>query len=774
MIKIIDKMNEVLNILCLEDSPRDAEIIRELLKDAGYNLNIDCTATEKEFVSLLRSQKYNLILSDFKLPGFDGFGALRWSLEICPNVPFICVSGSIGESLAVEMLKKGAVDYVLKDRIERLPSAIQRAIDETKAKESHQQAEEKVREMKTLLQASIESPKDMIVLSISNNYEYLAFNSFHKEVMKQAYGKDVKNGINLLDCITIEDDRRKAKVNYDRALAGESHTTIEEYGDLNRYYYETRYNPIINDKNEIIGATAFSANITERKQAEKSLLESERKLREAQEMAHLGFWHWDIKTGDVEWSEEVFKIFCLDPKVFTPHIDSILTLSPWPEDNKRDKELINSAIKTHSPGSYEQKFLRPDKSIGHYYSTFQGNYSENGDLVSIVGTVLDITERKLAEEKLSLLVSRQNAILSAVPDIIMEVDNHKIYTWANKSGIEFFGDDVIGQKADFYFEGEQETYQLVQSLFNGVENTIYVESLQRRRDGEERLLAWYCRVLKDESGIVIGALSSALDITERKQAEEKIKILNESLEQRVIERTGQLEDANKELEAFAYSVSHDLRAPLRAIDGFSKFVLDDYENKLDSEGKRLLHLIRSNTQKMDQLITDLLALSRVTRCELNYSGIDMTQMGISMFNEIKAPDVPDKISLKVDTLPEAYADPTYIRQVWSNLIANAIKFSSKEKKPSIKICGRTENGFNVYYVKDNGVGFNPEYTNKLFGVFQRLHKSDDFEGTGVGLAIVQRIIHRHGGKVWAEGEEGKGATFWFSLPVKKESENKVS
>jgi len=767
-------MNEVLNILCLEDSPRDAEIIRELLKDAGYNLNIDCTATEKEFVSLLRSQKYNLILSDFKLPGFDGFGALRWSLEICPNVPFICVSGSIGESLAVEMLKKGAVDYVLKDRIERLPSAIQRAIDETKAKESHQQAEEKVREMKTLLQASIESPKDMIVLSISNNYEYLAFNSFHKEVMKQAYGKDVKNGINLLDCITIEDDRRKAKVNYDRALAGESHTTIEEYGDLNRYYYETRYNPIINDKNEIIGATAFSANITERKQAEKSLLESERKLREAQEMAHLGFWHWDIKTGDVEWSEEVFKIFCLDPKVFTPHIDSILTLSPWPEDNKRDKELINSAIKTHSPGSYEQKFLRPDKSIGHYYSTFQGNYSENGDLVSIVGTVLDITERKLAEEKLSLLVSRQNAILSAVPDIIMEVDNHKIYTWANKSGIEFFGDDVIGQKADFYFEGEQETYQLVQSLFNGVENTIYVESLQRRRDGEERLLAWYCRVLKDESGIVIGALSSALDITERKQAEEKIKILNESLEQRVIERTGQLEDANKELEAFAYSVSHDLRAPLRAIDGFSKFVLDDYENKLDSEGKRLLHLIRSNTQKMDQLITDLLALSRVTRCELNYSGIDMTQMGISMFNEIKAPDVPDKISLKVDTLPEAYADPTYIRQVWSNLIANAIKFSSKEKKPSIKICGRTENGFNVYYVKDNGVGFNPEYTNKLFGVFQRLHKSDDFEGTGVGLAIVQRIIHRHGGKVWAEGEEGKGATFWFSLPVKKESENKVS
>jgi signal transduction histidine kinase len=254
---------------------------------------------------------------------------------------------------------------------------------------------------------------------------------------------------------------------------------------------------------------------------------------------------------------------------------------------------------------------------------------------------------------------------------------------------------------------------------------------------------------------------------ELKNDEEKIRAFNTELEQRIIERTSQLEAANKELEAFAYSVSHDLRAPLRAVDGFSKFVLEDYENKLDSEGKRLLNLIRSNIQKMDQLITDLLALSRVARCELNFSGIDMTQMAISMFKETAAQDVHDKINLKVDQLPEAYADPTYLRQVWANLIANAIKFSSKEMKPSIKICGRTENGFNVYYVKDNGVGFNPEYAHKLFGVFQRLHKSDDFEGTGVGLAIVQRIIHRHGGKVWAEGEEGKGAIFYFSLPVKK-------
>ncbi|MBN2861954.1 MAG: GHKL domain-containing protein [Bacteroidales bacterium] len=258
-----------------------------------------------------------------------------------------------------------------------------------------------------------------------------------------------------------------------------------------------------------------------------------------------------------------------------------------------------------------------------------------------------------------------------------------------------------------------------------------------------------------------------IDITEGNPANKMLVNLNRQLQQSLIERTSQLESANKNLDAFAYSVSHDLRAPLRAVDGFSRFLMEDYQDRLDSECLRLLNLIRSNVQKMDQLIVELLALSKIIRCELNLSRIDMTQMAISMFNEKAAPDVVDRIEFTVDPLPEAIADPTYLKLVWANLISNAIKFSSKGKKPSIRIYGQSESGFNDYHVKDNGAGFNPEYTHKLFGVFQRLHKSDDFEGTGMGLAIVQRIIHRHGGKVWTEGAEGKGATFSFSLPVRK-------
>jgi len=316
-------------------------------------------------------------------------------------------------------------------------------------------------------------------------------------------------------------------------------------------------------------------------------------------------------------------------------------------------------------------------------------------------------------------------------------------------------------------EDRQRDWDAFQRVVRGETHDYRLEKRYVRKEGS---LVWVnvnMTVIRDADGQPLRTMATIEDITERKRMEEEIHRMNAELEQRVIERTAQLETANKELEAFAYSVSHDLRAPLRAIDGFSRFVLEDYKEKLDDEGKRLLNIIRTNTQKMDHLITDLLALSRVSRTGMSLSRIDMTTLVNSMYHEIASPEIQQKFIFLVEPLPDAFGDPILMRQLWSNLISNAIKYTLPKEERRIEIGSRAEGGMNVYYIKDTGVGFNPDYMHKLFGLFQRLHNAEEFEGTGVGLSIVRRIIHRHGGKVWAEGKVNEGATFWFSLPIKE-------
>ena len=285
------------------------------------------------------------------------------------------------------------------------------------------------------------------------------------------------------------------------------------------------------------------------------------------------------------------------------------------------------------------------------------------------------------------------------------------------------------------------------------------EETSHQPDGEHTYLA--LKFPLAESGQVPHAMGGvSTDITDRKRQERELAELNDELAHSLAETKA----INQELEAFSYSVSHDLRAPLRAIDGFARILEEDYAPALDAEGRRVLGVVRTNAKSMARLIDDLLAFSRTSRRPMELAELDMTAVANQAVESLHLGGGLETPEIVVSALPPAQGDAAMLRQVFANLIANAVKFSRGRAAARVEVEGEARGAEAVFRVRDNGVGFDPRYAEQLFGVFQRLHKSEDFEGTGVGLAIVQRIVHRHGGRVWAEGRPGVGATFSFTLP----------
>jgi PAS domain S-box-containing protein len=376
-----------------------------------------------------------------------------------------------------------------------------------------------------------------------------------------------------------------------------------------------------------------------------------------------------------------------------------------------------------------------------------------------------------SEEKLRLknLVFNASIAANSISDIngiITEVNDAFLKAWGYPHK-----DHAIGKAISEFMIYPDEGALIVKALLKyGEWEGDYTA---RKMDGSSFIAHGLATIIRDDTGNTIGYQSSVLDVTEWKNQEVEIRILNEELEKKVISRTEQLETANKELESFSYSVSHDLRAPLRAVHSYTNILLEEYENKLDEDGKRLCRIISSSAIQMGCLIDDLLSFSRIGRSTLNPAKLEMKSIAKAGFEEALQESRNKEINITIDKLHQVKGDPGLIKLVWNNLISNAIKYTSKKKKPEIIIGSAQVNGMINYFIRDNGVGFDMQYNHKLFGVFQRLHSEREFEGNGVGLAIVQRIIQKHNGKVWAESEVGKGATFYFSLPANGAEEKEI-
>ncbi|MDY6942775.1 MAG: PAS domain S-box protein [Pseudomonadota bacterium] len=396
--------------------------------------------------------------------------------------------------------------------------------------------------------------------------------------------------------------------------------------------------------------------------------------------------------------------------------------------------------------------------------------SDTGQPRRMIGTRLDVTDRKKAQLDMLDAAVMLQTVLDAIPVRVFWKDRNLCYLGFNKLFAQDAGLDetkqILGQDdRNLVWSEQAELYRADDAaVIASGEAKLHYEEPQTTPRGDTIWLETTKVPLRNAAGEIIGVMGTYQDITERKRAEQEIRELNRELESRVAQRTAELEDAYRELESFSYSVSHDLRAPLRAISGLIHNLKADYAQQLDSRGRNHMQLISKGAAEMDQLIDDILLLSRVTRATLRQRDIDLSSMAQAEITKLAHNDRTHSVTTQVEPNLRAWADPKLLRIALENLLGNAWKFSLRTGRAHIEVGHTTIQGEPAFFVRDNGAGFNMAYADKLFTPFQRLHPASEFEGTGIGLATVKRVISKHGGRVWAESVIDQGSTFYFTLP----------
>jgi PAS domain S-box-containing protein len=561
------------------------------------------------------------------------------------------------------------------------------------------------------------------------------------------------------------DDLERSLQVWNKAVVTESSYEIEyrmrRHDGVYRHMLARGF-PVFREDGSILEWVGACIDITESKLAEEVLKISKERLLFATEGANLGIWNWNIVTGELIWSNQCKALFGVPPDETMSYQRFSDALHP--DDRERTDKAVKDSLDNHKDFDIEYRSLWPDESIHWLTAKGRGFYDATGKAVRLEGIVLDITERKKEEETLRI----KNQVFEDSIASQSVADSTGTITHVNPAFLRLWGyttkEQAIGNSVGSFFADQADAVPVLEAL--ATHDAWEGEFRAKRTDGTTFISRGFATSLRNTRGELVGYQSTNLDVTKEREAEEEIIKLNAELEDRVAKRTAQLEASFKELEAFSYSVSHDLRAPLRHVSGYVELLNKHFHSDLPEKGQHYLNSVADSVRLMGMLIDDLLQFSRTGRMEMHQSDFDMNEI-VKEVKESLCKDNPDrKIEWVLGKFTSVYGDEAMLRLVWMNLLSNAVKFTRTRKKARIEIGVRKEKKEMVFFVRDNGVGFDMKYAQKLFGVFQRLHPTEEFEGTGIGLANVHRIVLRHGGRTWAEAETGKGAVFYFSIPNK--------
>ncbi len=761
-----------IRILVVEDNPADAELIQYELAENGIPLVPLRVETEQDFIRSLREFSPDLILSDYDLPSFDGAKALKLAKQYSPGTPFILVTGAVGEDRAIEILTGGATDYVLKSRLSKLVPAVRRAMSEADEYKKRKRAElerdrllrdleDRVRERTAALQAEVSIRKKI------EERLRLALRGANQGI----WDWDLKNNRLICDARCREllsvqaectyrqfldavhpGDRERVSASFLDAIGkrlevNEEYRTVQPNGSIR--WLLTKGKGHYEEDGEPLRMSGTIMDITDRKRSEEVLREREERFRRMFMHHHAVMLLIDPHTGairDANAAASEFYGFTLE-KLRTMFIQDLNRLPPEEVAEERRKALEekrNYFVFRHRVADGSSRWVE-------VYSTPVESQGET----LLFSIIHDISKRKRAEEALYESEYKLRLFIRHAPAAIAMFDRDMRYLAYSQRWLTDYGlgdQDITGRSHYEVFPEIPPRWKKIHKDCLAGKADSREEDPFPRSDGRTDWVRWEIIPWRRLDGEIGGILMFTEVITKHKEKDEALR-----------ERTLQLDIANKELESFNYTISHDLRTPLRAIEGFSRMIIADGETFSEEQKKRLA-VIRDNALKMNRMIDSFLAFSSTGRKSLRKSKIDMEALVADVLNELSTEAQGRNIEIVKNQLPGAHGDRALIRQVLSNLLSNAFKFTKSRDPAVIEISGTEMGRENQYSVSDNGIGFNTKNSDKLFGVFQRLHNREEYEGTGVGLAIVHRIIDRHGGRVWADARAGRGATFFFTLP----------